>query len=55
MLLKCPFKQWLINTNLMATLASGNYLELYAGNFNTGRDVYIVSINLFAMGMYAGN
>jgi hypothetical protein len=39
----------------MATLASGNYVELYAGNFNTGRDVYIVSINLFAMGLYAGN
>jgi len=33
-------------------LAYGDYLELSAGNLSTSGDIYIKSLNLFALGMY---
>lgn len=41
--------------HVMIDLAYNDTLSLYAGNFTSGRDVDIKSINLFAMGMYMGN
>lgn len=40
--------------HVMTNLSTNDYLELYAGNMSTTGDVWIKTVNLFALGMYMG-
>jgi hypothetical protein len=40
--------------HVMVELKTNDYLELYAGNLTSSGDVYIKTLNLFALGMYMG-